>query len=71
MGAVVDYSNLDKRISPKKNKLNWSDNNTNDTTMLVDNENHCAKNPVSDGFAICKSCVKGCGNENRYPLLGT
>jgi len=66
MGPFVNY---EKTESEKEFKVNWADHGSEDKEKLVDILHPSSKNPVEDGFALMRSCIKG-GNqaEFRAPL---
>ena len=49
--------------------MRWYDENTGDLSRLVDVEHHSSKNPIENGFAVIRSCIKGNGlEENKVPI---
>mmetsp|Transcript_27214 Transcript_27214/g.26881 ORF Transcript_27214/g.26881 Transcript_27214/m.26881 type:complete len:207 (+) Transcript_27214:401-1021(+) len=69
MGPFVHYDDALEEIE-KLNKLNWADNHTDEKEKLVDIPHPSSKNPVEDGHAILRSCMKGAEQiEYRAPLL--
>jgi protein-tyrosine phosphatase len=66
MGPIEDYER--SYDINKEFKLVWADRNTGEVTKLVDIHHPGSKNPVENGYAILKSCLKGIENEYRAPL---
>lgn len=69
MGALADYTTpIDQQRSPC---INWIDNGVGEPGQLTGTPHPSSKNPVEDGYAILRSCMKG-GNktETRAPVFG-
>lgn len=68
MAPFANYDDVE--TIEKSNRLNWADNHTDQKEKLVDIHHPSSKNPIEDGYAILRSCIKGAPQiEYRAPLL--
>jgi protein-tyrosine phosphatase len=70
MGALADYTSPVEQV--RAPHINWTDNGSGDPAQLTGVPHLSSKNPVEQGFAILRSCLKG-GNksESRVPIYGS
>ncbi|CAG9314642.1 unnamed protein product [Blepharisma stoltei] len=68
VGPFIDYKT--QKTEEKQFLINWSDCNTNNKSMLEDIAHPSSKNPIENGYAILKSCIKGSQNECRALVQG-
>lgn len=68
-GEIADYHNQSDPLPEKAFKLTWLDNNSGDSEKLTAEPHPSSLNPVENGFAIIRSCVKGGSQqEQKVPI---
>lgn len=66
---ITDYHNQSNSLLEKAFKLTWLDNNSGNSSKLTALPHPSSLNPVENGFAIIRSCIKGGSQqEQKVPI---